>query len=65
MHEVRQELSKKTTELDGKILALNDARQQISNLQREVEQQKRMKREKVSLNIYLLISIFARFRLFA
>ena len=65
MREVRQELSKKTTELDGKILALNDARQQISNLQRESEQQKRMNREKVSLNIYLLISNFRISHVFA
>ena len=57
LRNVRQKLSEKTTELEGMILALNDARQQISNLQHEVEKQKQMKREKVSLNI-LLISIF-------
>ena len=43
LRNVRQELSKKTTELDGMILAVNDARQQNTDFQREAEQEKQVK----------------------
>ena len=49
---VRQELSKKTTELDGMILALNDALQQNTDFQREAEQQKQVKAAKLQNYIY-------------
>ena len=57
LSQVHQELSEKTTELDGMILALNDACQQNTNFQREAEQQKQVKAAKLQKKLYFLLSI--------